>query len=234
MHDIKHSLLTLSKVLMSLGQKTPCHVNYRDSKLTRILKPSLSGNARMAVICCISPSDNYIDETRSTLQFATRAKLVKTSATTNEMIQSHADVIAKLRLDLEQAKLANERLEIQNQELKLATSGSATTQAEMIELYNLKRFLFDDSQRSGGERLSTHSKYFTTEDIASDNKMGDRCQSAVKDDSCAPRSECGDEFQLLRIALADKAKQVKQLQEEIAGSKSAKKQQQLITKNVFV
>ncbi|EED96627.1 predicted protein, partial [Thalassiosira pseudonana CCMP1335] len=82
---INQSLLTLSKVLMSLGQKKTGHVNYRDSKLTRILKPSLSGNARMAVICCISPSDQYVDETKSTLQFATRAKLVKTNAVANEV-----------------------------------------------------------------------------------------------------------------------------------------------------
>jgi centromeric protein E len=73
---------------MSLSQKNVGHVNYRDSKLTRILKPSL------AVICCISPSDNYVDETKSTLQFATRAKLVKTYATTNRVVENDADAIA--------------------------------------------------------------------------------------------------------------------------------------------
>ena len=31
-------------------------VPYRDSKLTRILQPSLSGNAKMAIICTISPA----------------------------------------------------------------------------------------------------------------------------------------------------------------------------------
>ena len=32
------------------------HVPYRNSKLTRILQPSLSGNSRMAIICTISPA----------------------------------------------------------------------------------------------------------------------------------------------------------------------------------
>jgi hypothetical protein len=102
------------------------HVNYRDSKLTRLLQPSLSGkappfpvhilthtysnfplsppspmcplyplykfsislyhtsllyhtflsplsgNAKMSIICCITPAAHYLEETRSTLQFASR------------------------------------------------------------------------------------------------------------------------------------------------------------------
>ena len=89
---------------MSLGKSNPGHINYRDSKLTRILKPSLSGDARMAVICCISPSDKYREETKSTLQFATRAKLVKTNATSNEFIEGESDIVAKLRLENVRAK----------------------------------------------------------------------------------------------------------------------------------
>lgn len=69
---INQSLLTLSQVLSKLGKKDGGHINYRDSKLTRILKPSLSGNARMGCICCISPDVKYIEESKSTLDFATR------------------------------------------------------------------------------------------------------------------------------------------------------------------
>ena len=32
------------------------HVPYRDSKLTRILQPSLGGNTKTAIICCITPA----------------------------------------------------------------------------------------------------------------------------------------------------------------------------------
>ena len=79
------SLLTLSRVILALGTPNQTHINFRDSKLTRILQPSLSGNARMAVICCATPSELYLEETRSTLQFASRAKLVKTRAQRHEV-----------------------------------------------------------------------------------------------------------------------------------------------------
>ncbi|RKO84700.1 kinesin motor domain-containing protein, partial [Blyttiomyces helicus] len=51
---INKSLLTLATVISKLtDEKSWGHVPYRDSKLTRILQSSLSGNARVAVICTI-------------------------------------------------------------------------------------------------------------------------------------------------------------------------------------
>jgi hypothetical protein len=67
--NINKSLLALSMVINKLSTQSQ-HVSYRDSKLTHLLSPSLSGNAKMAIICCITPASNYQDETRSTLQFA--------------------------------------------------------------------------------------------------------------------------------------------------------------------
>jgi hypothetical protein len=220
-----YSLLTLSKVLMSLGQKNPGHVNYRDSKLTRILKPSLSGNARMAVICCISPSANYVDETRSTLQFATRAKLVKTSAVKNTVALSDADIIAKLRLEIESLKIANQNLETQVLEqhyasnlLPIERSVNSGDERKRKELNNLTRFMFDDSQRRDEQRVSSHSKFFTDHDITFNNTPNHIGTIAAKDDLCQPISEKTED--LLRIALKHKAKQVKELQAELVVSKS--------------
>ena len=41
--NINKSLLTLSRVIHQISSKTKAHVNFRDSKLTFILKPSLAG-----------------------------------------------------------------------------------------------------------------------------------------------------------------------------------------------
>lgn len=85
------SLLTLSRVISSLGSKNKMsHVNFRDSKLTRILQPALSGNANTAVICCATPSHKFMEETRSTLHFASRAKIVKTNAKINVVMDDRA------------------------------------------------------------------------------------------------------------------------------------------------
>jgi centromeric protein E len=53
------------------------HVPFRNSKLTRMLQPSLSGNARISVICTINPDGGAVAESMSTLLFAQRIKRVQ-------------------------------------------------------------------------------------------------------------------------------------------------------------
>ena len=69
------------------------HIGYRDSKLTRILKPSLSGNARMACICCISPAMKFSEESKFTLDFASRTMLVTTNAKVNRTVESERSYV---------------------------------------------------------------------------------------------------------------------------------------------
>ena len=53
---INTSLLALARVIDALGTGATAHISFRDSKLTRILQPSLTGNTRTSVICCVSPA----------------------------------------------------------------------------------------------------------------------------------------------------------------------------------
>lgn len=57
--NINKSLLALGNCINALVENskkmTTGHVPYRDSKLTRILKDSLGGNAKTIMIGCISP-----------------------------------------------------------------------------------------------------------------------------------------------------------------------------------
>ena len=50
------------------AQSSPDHIPYRNSKLTRLLQPSLGGNARTAIIATINPSGDQIEETSHTLR----------------------------------------------------------------------------------------------------------------------------------------------------------------------
>ena len=64
---INKSLLLLSCVIQILSENKPMNfINYRDSKLTRILQASLGGNALTSIICTVTPAS--LDETMSTLK----------------------------------------------------------------------------------------------------------------------------------------------------------------------
>jgi centromeric protein E len=89
---INTSLLALARVIEALGSGANSHISFRDSKLTRILQPSLTGNTRTSVICCVSPAQQFMEETRSALMFASRAKNITTSCSVNEVISDEVKV----------------------------------------------------------------------------------------------------------------------------------------------
>jgi hypothetical protein len=84
MKKINYSLSCLGNVINALvTRKKSDHIPFRDSKLTRLLKDSLSGRYRTSIIVnCSSEVDSY-DETVSSLKFADRAKKIKISLTKN-------------------------------------------------------------------------------------------------------------------------------------------------------
>jgi hypothetical protein len=92
--NINKSLTTLGRVIAALAdpkqQRRPGRkdnstsvVPYRDSILTWLLKDSLGGNSKTAMIACIAPSD--YEETLSTLRYADQAKRIRTRAVVNQV-----------------------------------------------------------------------------------------------------------------------------------------------------
>ncbi|KAF1522107.1 Kinesin-like protein KIF19, partial [Eudyptes sclateri] len=78
---INRSLLALGNCINALSEKGGSRaqfVNFRDSKLTRLLKDSLGGNSRTVMIAHISPASTSFEESRMTLIYAYRAKNIKT------------------------------------------------------------------------------------------------------------------------------------------------------------
>ncbi|KAF5197470.1 Kinesin-like protein kin-7f [Thalictrum thalictroides] len=102
---INRSLLTLGTVIRKLSKGRNGHVPYRDSKLTRILQPSLGGNARTAIICTMSPARSHVEQTRNTLLFASCAKEVATNAHVN-VVMSDKALVKHLQKEL--ARLESE------------------------------------------------------------------------------------------------------------------------------
>ncbi|XP_051004720.1 kinesin-like protein KIF7 [Acomys russatus] len=100
--QINSTLLALGNVISALGdpQRRGSHIPYRDSKITRILKDSLGGNAKTVMIACVSPSSSDFDETLNTLNYASRAQNIRNRATVNwrpEAERSHDEQAAGAR-----------------------------------------------------------------------------------------------------------------------------------------
>ncbi|XP_055088134.1 kinesin-like protein KIF13B isoform X2 [Periophthalmus magnuspinnatus] len=103
--NINKSLSTLGLVISALadqGAGKNKFVPYRDSVLTWLLKDSLGGNSRTAMVATVSPSADNYDETLSTLRYADRAKSIVNHAVVNE--DPNARIIRELREEVEKLR----------------------------------------------------------------------------------------------------------------------------------
>ncbi|KAI8372322.1 kinesin family member 11 [Choanephora cucurbitarum] len=104
---INKSLLTLgtviSKLTESSNSKFPTHIPFRDSKLTRILQTALTGQAKVAVICAISPSISSIEESINTLKFASRVKRITIHAK-NDAVMDDKALLQKYQSEIVELK----------------------------------------------------------------------------------------------------------------------------------
>ncbi|KAJ2801338.1 hypothetical protein H4R21_002826, partial [Coemansia helicoidea] len=102
--NINKSLSTLGNVINSLvdiGNGKSRHVNYRDSKLTFLLRDSLGGNSVTFIIANVSPALCNDAETASTLRFAQRAKMIRNKAVVNQDMQGN---VPQLQAEIQRLK----------------------------------------------------------------------------------------------------------------------------------
>ncbi|KAF2087813.1 kinesin-domain-containing protein [Saccharata proteae CBS 121410] len=142
---INKSLTTLGRVIAALSNNQPepsssgrprsAHgskkrevVPYRDSVLTWLLKDSLGGNSKTAMVACIAPSD--YDETLSTLRYADAAKRIRTRATVNHNALSAAQ---------RDAQIAEMAAQIQALQTRVNASSLRRQQQEATELDDYQR-----------------------------------------------------------------------------------------------
>lgn len=81
---INLSLSALGNVISALVDGKSSHIPYRDSKLTRLLQDSLGGNSKTVMVANIGPANYNVDETLTTLRYASRAKNIKNKPKINE------------------------------------------------------------------------------------------------------------------------------------------------------
>lgn len=148
--NINKSLTTLGRVIAALadpkhsrpgaGKRNKDIVPYRDSILTWLLKDSLGGNSKTAMIACISPAD--YDETLSTLRYADQAKRIRTRAKVNQDHVSVAERDARIKEMETQIQVLLQRLN-QNETRRTDTGGAGEKAAEeRLEEYQAQTVKF--------------------------------------------------------------------------------------------
>ncbi|XP_055135489.1 kinesin-like protein KIF9 isoform X5 [Symphalangus syndactylus] len=81
---INKSLSFLEQAIIALGDQKRDHIPFRQCKLTHALKDSLGGNCNMVLVTNMYGEAAQLEETLSSLRFASRMKLVTTEPAINE------------------------------------------------------------------------------------------------------------------------------------------------------
>ena len=139
---INRSLLALGNCINALAEGKAKYVNYRDSKLTRLLKDALSGNCHTVMIAHVSPADRHRDESRNTLVYADRAKNISNKVRKNVLdvsyhVSQYQNIISDLRNEIGRLK---EKIQLGDiQQTSSRKNSSNKRQAE--ELKELRDFM---------------------------------------------------------------------------------------------
>jgi centromeric protein E len=164
---INKSLLTLGTVIANLSgdkdkekdkesKEKGKHLPYRDSKLTRLLQPALSGNSLVSILCTIQIGSNgsvaaahsHTGETLNTLKFASRAKnnIVSHAKRAEEAFGTGADAgsialldryrkeIIDLRKQLEDQNVAKVKIQVEEEEKARERVAEQRHEEQMLEM----------------------------------------------------------------------------------------------------
>jgi hypothetical protein len=135
--NINKSLLALGNCINALGQdyKEGKYVPYRNSKLTRLLKDSLGGNCKTVMIANVSPSSFSYEDSYNTLNYANRAKNIKTKIHSNQInvkahVSEYKELIDRLRVEIAELKGKMKEYELSGRTM----SGDAREKAAADEI----------------------------------------------------------------------------------------------------
>ncbi|XP_049714360.1 kinesin-like protein KIF14 isoform X1 [Elephas maximus indicus] len=154
--SINKSLLTLGKVISALSEQANqrrVFIPYRESVLTWLLKESLGGNSKTAMIATVSPAGSSIDETLSTLRYANQARLIVNIAKVNE--DMNAKLIRELKAEIEKLKAAQrnnrhidpERYRLCRQEITSLRMKLHQQEKDMAEMQRVWKEKFEQAEK---------------------------------------------------------------------------------------
>ena len=159
---INKSLLTLGTVIARLSgdkdknghptDKDGKHLPYRDSKLTRLLQPALSGDSLISILCTIqigsagstAATNSHTAETLNTLKFAARAKnnIVSHAKKAEESLGSGVDsgsraLLEKYRMEIQNLRAqleGQDKVQYEKEEKQLEKEAAQRHEEQMLEM----------------------------------------------------------------------------------------------------
>ena len=193
---INSSLLALGNVINCLADDAR-HVPFRSSPLTRILEHSLGGNSYTSIICTVSPlSGFHLEQTKSTVQFASRAMRVTNKIKRNElMYDSDKELQAQSLLRKYQQEIEELKTQLQDAGLQKREMKEKERRAKNLGRFLLQGLSIDRAFSTPNKRHSADSYVKPTP-----TKSANGRHSWVADDadSQTDREQTGDLVQFIK------------------------------------
>ncbi|KAF3993296.1 hypothetical protein FT662_00676 [Candidozyma haemuli var. vulneris] len=191
--QINKSLTVLGRCINILAQNNPNKpsvVPYRDSILTYLLRETLAGNSKTAMIFCVSPFD--YEETQQTLNYANQVKNIKTRAKANTSSIASAPIEWEKfkEMDKSVVETLKDRIRDLTEQLDEARSDTPVETASLIkyldreaqkqnfEVKYLKSIL--SSQNRQVEELKAQNTYLHKELLGSGQAESQRRKNLLK------------------------------------------------------
>merc|ERR1719411_168777 len=135
-NNINKSLMVLGNCISALSKSgdRKVHIPYRDSKLTKLLADSLSGNGITLMIACVSPARSNLSESSNTLRYAARAKRIKTKPIV--VMDPREALIVALKREVSILQQENNHLR-QLVELTESSGGDGVSQGSATDMHQL-------------------------------------------------------------------------------------------------
>ncbi|XP_029960078.1 kinesin-like protein KIF27 [Salarias fasciatus] len=148
---INKDLLALGNVIRALSDQSRNrrgnsavgpYIPYRDSKLTRFLRDSLGGTAHTLMVACVNPSNRFVAETLSVLQFASKARNIQNCPGQTE-IKSHSTTwhphearLGELEYELQTLRelLKEKQRKVELEKEKNAENGESFKQSSLLDV----------------------------------------------------------------------------------------------------
>lgn len=162
--NINRSLLALANCINALGKqqkKGLAYVPYRNSKLTRILKDSLSGNSQTVMVATVSPANNQYHHTLNTLKYADRAKEIRTHVQKNiGTVDTHVSDYQQM-IDSLQVEVCRLKKELADKETQLSTKPAEKAADDELSWLNV---LSHEISENVQERINLQKALFELEE----------------------------------------------------------------------